>query len=40
MAEQDQARQDPVDAELPSEKGKPVTEDHKDEPTEMQDGGE
>jgi hypothetical protein len=40
MAEHDQSREIPIDAELPGEKGKPVTEDHTEEPTEMQDGGE
>jgi hypothetical protein len=40
MAEQDTTQKDPVDAELPAEKDKPVTEDRRDEPTAMQDDGE
>ncbi len=44
MAEQEDAQQPQVDTELPADKGKPLEEledeDHRDEPTEMQDGGE
>lgn len=44
VAEQEDAQQPQVDTELPADKGKPLEEledeDHRDEPTEMQDGGE
>ena len=43
VSQQNQEQENQVDTELPADKDKPVEEleeDHRDEPTEMQDGGE